>query len=134
MTTSPKERELRQMPELSTTSPETPRDNNPLNDVKLLCVLCHASALIGLGIILPLIVYCIKKEECETVAAHAKEALNFHLTMMIYGFISALLTFVLIGIPMMIAVIFGSLIFAIIGTIKAADDEVYRYPLTIRLI
>ena len=84
--------------------------------------------------ILPLIVYLIKKDENAEIARHAKEAFNFHLSMTIYAVVGLFLSFFLIGIPMLIAIGFGSLILAIMATIRAAEDKHYRYPLTIRFL
>lgn len=104
------------------------------SDDKLWAIFCHASLLLGVGFVLPLIVYCIKKQDSPVTAAHAKEALNFHISVFIYAIISWLLCFVLIGIPLLIAVSIGSLVFAIIACVKTSDGQLYRYPLTIRLI
>ncbi|MEO5913460.1 MAG: DUF4870 domain-containing protein [Luteolibacter sp.] len=67
-------------------------------------------------------------------AEHAKEALNFHLSVYLYGIISFFLCFILIGIPMLIILGLASVVFAIVACIKASDGLFYRYPLTIRLI
>jgi len=42
--------------------------------------------------------------------------------------------FVLIGVPMMIVIGLGSLVFSIIATVKASNGESYHYPLTLRLV
>jgi uncharacterized Tic20 family protein len=47
---------------------------------KALMILCHISAIIGVGFVLPFVVWLVKKNEPDLVAAHAKETLNFHLS------------------------------------------------------
>ena len=104
------------------------------SDDKLWAILCHLSLLLGVGFLFPLVVYLVKRQDSPIAAEHAKEALNFHISVYIYGIASVLLCFVLIGIPLLIAVIVGSLVCAIIACIKASEGQLYRYPLTIRLV
>jgi hypothetical protein len=81
-----------------------------------------------------LIIYLLKKEESAYVAEHAKEALNFQISLLIYYVISFVLMLVLVGVFLMIAVYVASLILCIIAAVKASSDILYRYPLSIRLI
>ena len=104
------------------------------SDDKLWIILCHLSLLLGVGFLLPLIVYFVKKQDSPITAEHAKEALNFHITIIIYGIISGILCLLLIGIPMLIILGVGSVVCAIIACVKASDVLFYRYPLTIRLV
>ena len=53
---------------------------------------------------------------------------------LIYCLCSIPLTFVVIGIPLLIVIGVGSLILAIVAAVKASDGGCYRYPLTLRLI
>jgi uncharacterized Tic20 family protein len=121
------------MPEIN--PPLLPPVPNPLtsND-KLLVIFCHLSLILGVGFILPLIVFLVKREDSPLVAAHAKEVLNFHISVVIYVVASFALACVFIGIPLLLAVIAGSFICAIIAAIRASEGEFYHYPLTIRLI
>ena len=101
---------------------------------KIWSMLCHLSALLGVGFLLPLVVYLAMRRESEYVAANAREALNFHISVLIYGLCCIPLVFVLIGIPMLLVLALGSFVLAIIATIKASDGGCYRYPLTLRLV
>jgi uncharacterized protein len=101
---------------------------------KALVILSHLSALIGVGLILPLIVWLVKRHDADTVAAHAAEALNFHLSLVIYGICLIPLCAILIGIPLLIIMGIASIVLAIIAAIRASDGGFYRYPLTIRLV
>jgi uncharacterized Tic20 family protein len=53
---------------------------------------------------------------------------------LIYSLCCIPLTFLLIGIPLLIVLGLGSLVLAIIATVKASDGLCYRYPLTLRLV
>ena len=104
------------------------------------CVLCHASALLGiffhfLGHIFgPLIVWLSKRHEGAEVDAHGKESLNFRLTWLIYDAVAFILCFLLIGIPILILLWVANIVLVIIASIKASEGQLYRYPLTIRFI
>lgn len=111
--------------------PPTPKPDG--ND-KLFIILCHLSLFLGVGLILPLIVFLVKKGESENVAAHAKEALNFHLSLMIYGFGALLLCMIFIGIPLLFALALMAFVLPIVAAVKASEGNFYRYPLTLRLV
>ncbi len=101
---------------------------------RLLTVMCHASALLGVGIVLPLIVYLVTKDDNPAVKAHAAEAFNFHLSYCLWALLCIPLTFILIGGPLLFVIGIAALVLAIIGIVKAADDELYHYPVTIRIL
>jgi uncharacterized Tic20 family protein len=110
------------------------------SDTRTWCVLCHASALLGLffhflGHLLgPLIVWLVKRGDSPEIDAHGKESLNFQLSMLIYDAIAVILCFVLIGIPILILLWVLNTIFVIVASIQASDGKLYRYPLALRLI
>lgn len=106
---------------------------NQGND-KLLAILCHVSLFLGVGFILPLIVYLVKRGESELVAAHAKEVLNFHISLLIYFICAIPLVSCLIGIPILLGIGLMSFVCAIIAAIRASEGGFYFYPLTIRFI
>ncbi|HVU33935.1 MAG TPA: DUF4870 domain-containing protein [Opitutaceae bacterium] len=110
----------------------------PSGGDKIWAMLSHLSFLIGFWFIIPLVVYLALKDESVYAASNAKEAMNFHLSLIIYSLGCGLLAATIIAIPLVIvlgaAMFVGGFIFAIIAAVKAADGGVYRYPLTIRLI
>lgn len=106
---------------------------NVSSDERSLAILTHVLSIF-FSFIPGLVIYLMKKDESPYVAEHAKEVLNFQISLLIYVFVSIILIFVLIGIVLLIAIGIGSLILYIIAAIKASDDILYRYPFTIRLI
>jgi len=82
----------------------------------------------------PLVVWLIKKDQFPLVDDQGKEALNFNISLAIYGFVAFLLSFVLIGIPILIALGIFWFVEVIIATIRANNGERFRYPLTIRFL
>lgn len=103
-------------------------------------MLCHLAGLacyIGVpfgNILGPLVVWLIKKEEFPFVDEQGKEALNFQISMTIYGIIAGILIIVLIGIPLLLGLLVAHIVLVIVAAIRANDGESYRYPVTIRFI
>jgi len=112
----------------------------PSKDACTWAMLCHLAGLggfiiPGIGCVIgPLIVWQIKKDLHQFVDQQGKEALNFQISMLIYGIIAGLLCFVCIGMFLLPAVAIVDIVFLIIAAIKATNGEAYRYPLSIRFI
>jgi hypothetical protein len=108
-------------------------------EVRSWLLLCHLSAfaayLVPFGNIFgPLLVYLLKRDEIPAIEEHGKEALNFNISMTIYGVISIFLVLFLIGIPLVIAVWVFSTVATVIAAVRADNGELYQYPLTIRFL
>lgn len=112
----------------------------PTSEERNWALLAHLSALSGylavpLGSVLgPLIVWLAKRDQSPFVEANAREALNFHLSMLIYLVLSTPLVLVLVGIPLLLVIPVLSMVMSIVAAIKSADGQCFRYPLTIRLV
>jgi len=112
----------------------------PDKDTRMWAMLCHLSALCGfIGIPFgnvwgPLIIWLIKREESPYIDAHGKEALNFQISVSIYGVVAGILIIVLIGLPILLALMVADVVFIIKAAVKANDGQSYRYPLTIRFL
>jgi len=109
------------------------------SDERMWAMLCHLSAFAGYlvpfgNIIGPLVIWLIKKDQYAFVDDQGKEALNFQISITIWAAVAVVLCFVIIGIPLLIAVLIFSVVMTIIAAIKANGGEYYRYPLTIRLV
>lgn len=109
--------------------PEVP----PTADEKTMALLSHILSIIG-GFIAPLVIYLLKKDESAFVSEHAKESLNFQITLFIAYVISFLLIFVIIGIFLLMLIGLLQLILVIVATIKANEGKLYKYPFNIRFI
>lgn len=103
-------------------------------------MLSHLLALTGYvgvpfgNVVAPLIIYLMKKDELPFVVEQSRESLNFQISMSIYALISGVLTLILIGFLLLAAIWVAGVVLTIIASVKAANGEAYRYPLTIRLI
>ena len=110
--------------------PEAPAAE-PTKDERTMAMLCHLGGI--MGFLVPLIIWIIKKDESKFIDANGKEAVNFHITLLIghvIGFATACITFGLIN--MALAVV--GIIFAVMAGMAANEGKVYRYPMTIRMI
>jgi len=107
---------------------------------RLWAMLCHLTALVGFvgvpfgNILGPLVVWLVKKGESPVVDQNGKESLNFQITVAIAGIIAGILTFIIIGIPLLIAIVVADLVFVIIATVKTNNGESYQYPFSLKLI
>lgn len=111
----------------------------PSKDERTWGMLCHLSALSGFvipfaTIIAPLVIWLVKKDEMPFVDDQGKESLNFQITLTILGIVCIPLVFLIIGIPLLIALAVLGVVFCIIGAVKANDGVAYRYPFAFRLI
>jgi uncharacterized Tic20 family protein len=103
------------------------------SDEKMWATLVHIGGIFS-NILVPLIGYLILKDRGPFVRAHTAAALNFHLTLLIAGIVGAVLTLVIVGIFILIAVGILAVVMPIIAAIKANNGEWYTYPLSIRFV
>lgn len=103
-------------------------------DEKTLGIVMHVLCLVGFPILGPLIVWLVKKDQSSYLDRQGRELLNFQLSYLLYGFLSFLLCFFLIGIPLLIGVGIATVVLTIIGIVNASEGKIYRFPLTIRLL
>jgi len=102
----------------------------PTQDEKTLGLVAHlitfVSAFLG-----PLVIYLVKKDESSFVAAHARESLNFQITVAI---VCVILFISIVGILLLWAVGAIAVILVIVATIRASEGKLYRYPFSLRII
>ncbi len=111
----------------------------PTNDERSFATFAHLGALAGCvipmgSIILPLVIWLVKREESEYVDKQAKEALNFQISMAIMFIVAGLLCFILIGIPILIGLFVFDIVVSIIAAIRANEGRYYQYPINFRFI
>ena len=102
------------------------------------------AAFVAMAFLGPLIVFLIKGNDSAYVRAQSAESLNFQLSMLIYGvvggIVGVLVSILTLGLGLIVFIplilVFGVLwlVFTIIGSVKSANGEMYRYPLTIRMV
>lgn len=102
-------------------------------------MLLHLSVFLGYvipfgGLIAPILIWQLKKDEFPDLDQHGKMVLNFLISMLIYGLVAFVLTFVLIGIFVALGLMVMGVVFPIVGAIKANNGEFWKYPLILQLV
>ncbi|MCF8010265.1 MAG: DUF4870 domain-containing protein [Clostridiales bacterium] len=104
------------------------------SESKIIGAICHGSVLVGMPIVIPLVVYLLKKDD-DFVRHHARESLAMHIIGIILSILVTILCAVLIGFLLIIPLGILALIytvFGIIAVIKSLSGEYYCYPITTR--
>ncbi len=111
-------------------------------------VAAHLSGLVGLvgvpSVVGPLVVWLIRREDPD-VEPHAREALNFHLSLVVYALggvvVALILLFTIIGVVLLpllllifLVLVVAGIALSILGAVRASEGTLYRYPLNLRLI
>lgn len=107
-------------------------------DDNLWAMLAHLTAFIFpfLG---PLLILILRGPQSRFVDAHAREALNMHVTLAIESVVAAILAVVTLGVGLLVIVPLAMLIglaytiFTIMATLKANEGQLYRYPAILRI-
>jgi uncharacterized protein len=103
-------------------------------------MLAHLAAFAGLvmplvgNVLGPLLVWLTKREQSAFVAAHAKEALNFNITVVLAGIVCGFLALIFIGFLLGTALFVAWLVMTLIAAIKASEGVLYHYPVSLRLV
>ena len=122
-------------PDSPATSGSTPTENE-----RTWGMLAHLSALAGLvlpliGIVLgPLAVWLTRRDESRFVGEHAKEALNFNISVLLGAIACMLLTLVFVGFLLGTALFIFWIVMTLVAAIKASEGHIYRYPFSLRLV
>ena len=96
----------------------------------------HFSILAGwiiplAGLIVPVLLWQLKKDDLPGIVPHAHVVLNWIVTSLVYAAICFILTFVLVGLLGFMVLGLATVIFALIGGVKANNGELWEYPGTI---
>ncbi|MGH8106899.1 MAG: DUF4870 domain-containing protein [Arenimonas sp.] len=116
-------------------------------DDKTMGMIAHLSAII-VSFVGPLVIWLINKDKADKgfVVDHAKEALNFCITVFAVAVGTMILSMVFAMVPVvgwiisiilsfaMFAIGIGALVLLIMAGLKANSGETYRYPFAFRLI
>lgn len=110
------------------------------SDEKQMGLFLHLSGLafaliFPLGIVIPIVLWQTQKDKMPALDAHGKMVTNWMISATIYGVVSFVLMFVLVGFLTGAAVWLMAIIFPIIGALKANNEgELWEYPLTIKFL
>lgn len=113
-------------------------------DSRNLAVVAHLSAFIGFtavpAFVGPLAIWLLKKDDDAFVAEHAREALNFNLSVLLYLVALVALSVVTFGLGLVVLVpllLVGApawLIATVVAAVRAGEGQRFSYPLTISFV
>ena len=117
-------------------NPVHPEEDNRDKETNQWAMFIHFSVLAGwviplAGVVVPILLWQLKKDELPGIVPHAHIVLNWLVTSLVYAAICFVLTFIIIGIFGWMALVLVTIIFSIIGGLKANEGEVWEYPGTI---
>ncbi|QQG39001.1 MAG: DUF4870 domain-containing protein [Candidatus Woesearchaeota archaeon] len=101
------------------------------SDNTTLLILTHVFGLFA-SFIGPLIVLNSSKD--KEVKNHARVALNWQISMLIYFAISMVLMFIFVGFILIFVLGIINWIFCITAAVKASDHTLWKYPLSINFL
>ncbi len=81
------------------------------------------------GVVVPIALWAINKENSAEVDRHGKNILNLIVSYAIYA---AVLAITIIGIPLVLVLLVVLIVVVIKASIKASNGEYWEYPLTIK--
>ncbi len=136
---------------METPPPLTPNPSDPDNSFvpssaiseqdRSWCIGLHLSGLSGIvlgfalaHIIVPLVIWLVKRADSPQINATGKEVLNFQISYSIYLAVSGLLCFVFIGLLLFPILFVAWVTLTIIAAVKTSNGEEYRYPGIIRFL
>ena len=99
-----------------------------LGDLSAFITFVGIPSLVG-----PLVVWLFNRDD-PFVEEQAKDALNFNISFLIYGIVAGFSIILLIGLLALPAVLITWFVLVIVASIRAANGENYRYPLTIKFV
>jgi uncharacterized Tic20 family protein len=108
-------------------------------EVRNTAVAAHLSTFAGLivpfgSVIGPLAVWLTRRDRDPFIDDAGREALNFGISIAIYGVVALVGALMLVGIPVLIAGVVAWVVLASLAAVKASQGQAYRYPLTLRLV
>jgi uncharacterized protein len=107
--------------------------------VRNTAVAAHLSTFAGLvvpfgSVIGPLTVWLTRRHRDPFIDQAGREALNFGISIAVYGLVVLLAALMLVGIPLLMVGVITWVVLAALAAVKASQGQPYRYPLTMRLV
>ncbi|HVO32566.1 MAG TPA: DUF4870 domain-containing protein [Elusimicrobiota bacterium] len=103
-------------------------------------LICHVAGLalyIGIpfgNILVPWMIWWLKKDGDAAVNVQGREAINFNLSFTLYGVLAGLLCYVVVGFVLLPLVIVAHIALIAQAILNSNKGQPVRYPLTLRFI
>jgi uncharacterized Tic20 family protein len=86
------------------------------------------------GVVAPIVIWQLKKDELPRIDEHGKNAVNWLISTFIYAVVCVVLAFFLVGFVLLFVLGALSVIFPVIAAIKANNGEIWEYPFAIKFL
>jgi uncharacterized protein len=108
-------------------------------EIRTTAVVAHLSTFAGLvvpfgSVIGPLAVWLTRRDRGPFIDQAGREALNFGISIAIYGSVLVVAALMLVGIPLLMVGVVAWMVLASLAAVKASQGQAYRYPLTMRFV
>lgn len=102
-------------------------------EVKQYCMFIHLSLFAGFlvpmaGLITPIVLWQMKKDEHPEIDQHGKIVTNWLITAIIASVVCFILLFVIIGFFLFFVLGIIAIVYPIVGAVKANNGELWKYP------
>ncbi len=109
------------------------------SDERTMATLSHVTVFLGYVVpfgqlIAPYVILLLRRDESDFVAHHARESLNFQITVTLALLASFVLTFIWIGYFLFPLVLVYAAIMGLRAAPRASRGELYSYPYALRLV
>lgn len=107
----------------------------PTSNDKSLATIIHILAIFG-SILIPAVIWLVKKDESRFIDEHGRAALDFQLSIIIYSIAVAILSFITCGVGafLYIPLALFDIVGCIIVALAASDGKAPNYPLSLNLL
>jgi uncharacterized Tic20 family protein len=123
-----------------TPQPSTTRlvDHDAPSSERTYAMLTHLSLIaapaIWVPVVIPLIMWLVRRKDSPFLDDHGREAVNFQISLSIYALVFGLMSLCGIGLPLVIGVAVLGMVGSIMGAVAAHKGEFFRYPMSLRLV
>lgn len=108
---------------------ETADQPESSKDARGMAMLCHLLGVVGF--VGPLVIWLNEKDKHRFVDEHGRAAMNYQISILIYYFVSWLLSLLFIGIILLFVLTLVHFVLVIIGAVRASCGKTWRYPIAI---
>lgn len=99
----------------------------------------HLSSFLGIvslgaGMVIPILIWALNKDRSWFINRHGIAFINALLSYILYGVVCGILTVIVIGFPLLAALVILNLVTTVLAAVAASRGDLYEYPLAIKIL
>ncbi len=99
-------------------------------DARNMAMLCHLLGVVGF--FAPLLIWLIERDKHRFVDEHGRQAMNYQISLLIYGVVCWLLCLVSVKFVVLLWLLTViHLVLIVVGTVQASQGRLWRYPIAV---